>query len=226
MTVVKRSPAAQQRASRQVLRAWEEIARAQAAYALSDRRLAATASVSTSTVRRIRSGDPGVQVSTLCRVATSVGIDIVLNGYPGRQPSLRDTGQLMIAEHLRAMASPLWRPAFEVLAGDHGRRLDVVFFGADEIIAVEIERRLVDFQLQYGSARVKCEALASAHARPVCLVLTVEDGRHNRRLAAEHRTLIRQALPAASREVLAALRSGRALGRDGLLWVRRGSLAR
>ncbi len=208
------------RASRQVLRVWQEIARAQAMLALSDSKLAAAASVSPSTIRRIRAGDPAIQLDTLCAVAGAVGVDLVLSGYPGHQPSLRDTGQLTIAERLRTTTNMVWRPAFEVPVGEHGRRIDVVFFGAEEIIAAEIERRLVDFQLQYGSAGIKREALASAHARPVRLVLTIEDTRHNRRVAAEHGPLIRQALPAGSRDVLAALRSGQTLGRDGILWIR------
>jgi hypothetical protein len=51
-------------------------------------------------------------------------------------------------------------------------------------------------------------------------VIAVEDTRHNRAVVREHGSLIRSMLPAGSREIMHALRSGGELGRDGLLWVR------
>ena len=218
---MRRSEAARRRARTQVLRIGEEIGRAQAVYGFTDRRLAKLAGVAPSTVRRIRGGDGAVQVDTLCSVAEAVGVDLTLKGYVGRQPSLRDTGQLGIAELLIAGVHGSWRSALEVAAGEHGRRIDLVLFGPEEILALEIERMLVDFELQFRSGLDKREALGATHARPVRLVVVVEETQRNRRVASEHASLFRQALAAGSREVLAALRSGRALGRDGLLWVRR-----
>jgi hypothetical protein len=102
----------------------------------------------------------------------------------------------------------------------------MLLFGPDEILHVEIERMLLDFQAQYRSALRKREYLDGLHARPVRLVLAVEDTERNRTAAAPHLALIRSALPAGSRAVLNAVRNGRPLGTDGLLWVRPRSLGR
>jgi len=55
----------------------------------------------------------------------------------------------------------------------------------------------------------------------VRLILAIEDSRHNRRVGEPHGRLIAASLPASSREVLRAIRSGQPIGRNGLLWVRR-----
>jgi hypothetical protein len=73
---------------------------------------------------------------------------------------------------------------------------------------------------QYRAADAKRIELAAAHQRPVRLVLVVEDTHHNRAVAREHQAMIRSMLPAGSREIMQALRTGADLGRDGLLWVR------
>lgn len=96
----------------------------------------------------------------------------------------------------------------------------MVVFGADELIHIEIERRILDFQAQLRSALRKREFLTAAGDRPVRLVLAVLATTRNRASLAEHRRLLDQHLPATSREVMRALRDGTPLGRDGLFWVR------
>jgi hypothetical protein len=160
-------------------------------------------------------------LETVCAVAGAVDLDLVVRAYPARKVSLRDTGQLAIAGKIRSLAHPSWQAALEVQAGDHGESADLVCFSATEILHTEIERWLVDFQAQYRSAVLKRDWLSERHARPVRLVLVLEDRPHNRAAVAPHRPLIAQALPAGTRAILAALRSGGPLGRDGLLWLRR-----
>jgi hypothetical protein len=92
--------------------------------------------------------------------------------------------------------------------------------GPVEIIAAEIERVIADFQAQYRSAAAKRDELARIHQRPVRLVLVVEDSRRNRSAVREHSALLSSMLPAGSRDVLKAIRGGKPLGRDGMLWVR------
>lgn len=179
------------------------------------------AGVAPSSVERIEYGERGVQIDTLCAVGEVVGLDIVLRAYPGRPPSLRDSGQLELAEQLRACAHPALRCQLEARAGDHGEAADQLFLGPDELVHVEIERMAADFQAQYRAADRKREWLAARHARPVRLVVAVEDTARNRRVVREHAALIRTALPASSREIRRALRTGTPLGRDGLLWLRR-----
>lgn len=156
---------------------------------------------------------------TMCRVAGPLGLKVWGKGFPAVTPSLRDTGQLTIADQIRGLLHPAARCKLEHGLGN-GRSIDMVVFGADEILAIEIERLLADLQAQYRSADAKRIELAEVHQRPVRLVLAVADTRRNRAAAAEHARLVRAMLPATPREILAVLRRGGALGRDGLLWVR------
>jgi hypothetical protein len=170
---------------------------------------------------RVMNGDGGVHVDTLCAVTGAVGLHLGAKTYPGTRLSLRDTGQLSIAEYLVGQAHPSLRPALEVPVGDpFGRAADLVFFGPEEILHYEIERGLPDYQASYRSANVKRAALQERHSRAVRLVIVVEDTKRNRALLAPHAVLIRTGLPATSSEILRAIRRGTPLGKDGLLWLR------
>lgn len=196
-----------------------EILLARTNLGLSVRAAARLAGVSPTTLRRVEAGSPTVRVDVLCQVATAVGLKVWGKAFPVSEPSLRDTGQLRIAEWLMGMAHSALRPVVELGLGNH-RSIDLVFFGAEEIIAVEIYRMMADFQAQLRAADAKRMELAAAHQRPVRLVLAVEDTRRNRRVMAEHAVAVGVALPAGSRAVLSALRSGTALDSDGLVWIR------
>lgn len=215
-----RSTSSRRRAHDQTARIGAEVRLARTTLAMSRQRVADRAGVSWSTLNRIELGDPGVSVSTMCVVAEAVGLDLVLRVYPGATPNLRDTGQLDIANQIAGQAALPWRPAIEMQVGPHGEAIDVVVFGPHEIWSVEIERMATDFQAQFRRADRKREMLADGHRRPVRLVMVVEDTRRNRRAVEPHVELIRRVFPAGSREVLRSLRSGAALGKDGLLWIR------
>lgn len=183
--------------------------------------VARRAAVAPSTVVRVIHGDGGVHLDTLCAVATAVGLRINVKAYPTEQPTLRDAGQLHIAQFLIGQVHASFRPALEVPVGDpFGRAADLVLFGPVQVVMCEIERSISDMQAPTRAAMLKRDALQSRHERPVRLVLVVEDTRRNRTLVAPHGALIRAALPAASTEVMRALRQGTELARDGLLWVR------
>jgi hypothetical protein len=196
-----------------------EISRAALAASIGD--VARLARVAPSTVVRVLRGDPGVHLDTLCAVGFAVGLRVNVKAFPAEQPSLRDSGQLRVAEYLVGQAHPSLRSALEVPVGDpFGRAADLVFFGPTEIMHHEIERRLPDFQAPYRAAALKRDALRAQHARPVRLVLAIEDTYRNRSLVAPHAEMIRTVLPATSAEILRAVRTGSPLGRDGLVWVR------
>lgn len=216
-----RSSTSRRRSRDQAARIGEEIKLARVMLALAGKQAARRAGVATSTQTRVELGDPGVSIGTLCAVAEAVGVDIVLRAYPGKPLSLRDTGQLEIATLLRGQAHAVWQPSIEVMVGARGEAVDMVLFGPHEIWCVEIERMATDFQAQYRRAERKRDLLAAQHQRPVRLLLLVEDSSRNRAALERHRDLVRSALPAGSRDVLEALRSGGPLGRDGLLWIRR-----
>jgi transcriptional regulator with XRE-family HTH domain len=149
---MRRTNSSQRRATQQASKAGEEIGLARVTAALSQSAVADRAGVSWSTVDRIERGDPSVGLETLCAVGEAVGIDIVVRAYPSHAPSLRDTGQLEIAELLRAQAHPSWHVAAEVRAGPNGEAIDLGFLGPDEILDIEIERMATDFQAQFRRA--------------------------------------------------------------------------
>lgn len=188
---------------------------------LSIEEVARRAAVSPSTVVRAIHGDSGVHLDTLCAVAQAAGLRINVKAYPAGPVSLRDSGQLRVANYLAALAHPSLRPAMELPVGDpFGRAADIVFFGPEEILHQEIERRPGDFQEPLRGATVKRDALQKRHHRPVRLILVVEDTARNRELLQPHTSLIRRVLPATSTEILRSMRTGTVLGKDGLLWVR------
>jgi transcriptional regulator with XRE-family HTH domain len=221
IAMASRSSSSKLRARDQVARIGTEVKLARVTHAMSRQRVATLAGVSWSTELRVELGDPHIGLETMCAVAEAVGLDVVLRAYPGSPPRLRDSGQLDVAERLVSSANAVWQAQLELVIGPHGESIDVALFGPDEIIALEIERMAADFQNQYRRAESKRKALAEQHARPVRLVLAIEDTRRNRTAVAPHLPFIRTVLPAASREVLAAIRGGRRLGRDGLVWIRR-----
>lgn len=218
--MANRSASSRVRAREQSARIGAEVKLARVTQAMTRQQVANLAGVAWSTEVRVELGDPNLGVETLCAVAEAVGLDLVLRAFQGTPPRLRDTGQLELAQQLVAQASTAWQPQIELLIGQHGESIDLAFFGPAEILATEVERMATDYQNQYRRADRKRQALAAQHRRPVRLVLVIEDTRRNRAAVAPHLALIKTALPAGSREVLRALRSGQPLGRDGCLWVR------
>ena len=218
---MSRSSGSRRLAGDQSAKVGGEVKVARVTQAMTARQVAVRAGVSWSTEARVELGDPNVTITTMCAVAEAVGLDIVIRVYQGREPSLRDTGQLVFAEHLCGQAHTGWQPDIELLVGQHGEAIDVALFGVQEIWATEIERMAIDFQAQYRRADRKRETLCALHQRPVRLVMVIEDSRRNRLALERHLAFIQSVLPAGSREILTALRTGRPLGRDGLLWMRR-----
>jgi transcriptional regulator with XRE-family HTH domain len=218
--MARRSTASRLRARQQSARTGEEVRGARLNLGLTRQQVADRAGVSWATEAAIELGQPGVRLATLCAVTEAVGLDLVLRTYVGRQPSLRDIGQLEHAQLLVSVAHRLWKPELELSVGPRGEAIDLAFFGQSEILDCEIERMAGDFQSQYRRDDAKRLALGAQHQRPVRLVMAVEDTARNRVAVAPYEGLIRTALPAGSREVLSSLRSGEPLGRDGLLWLR------
>jgi hypothetical protein len=91
---------------------------------------------------------------------------------------------------------------------------------ADEVVVIEIERGIVDFQAQWRTAELKRSSLASRENRPVRLVFAVPDTEAMRRRLNENAELTRRVLPIGSRAIWRALRRGMRVDGDGLLRVR------
>lgn len=212
---------ARERAVAQAVKVGGSIRTARGTAGFSVATASARAGIADSTWRRIERGAPGASLTTVCAMTDAVGLDFVAQVFPGSGPRLRDTGQLELARVLAGMASPAWTVTLEVPAGDHGEAIDLVLWRPDEIVAVEIERLMLDAQAQIRRLILKRDWLAARHRRPVRLVVVVEDTRRNRAAMAPHLSLLRTTFPAGSREVYAAVRSRHPLGRDGLAWLRR-----
>jgi hypothetical protein len=161
-----------------------------------------------------------VSLEVLAAATEAVGLDLVCQTFEGPASTLRDRGQLAIAERVRSVASPIWRVTFEDRAGDHGEAIDMVLRGPSETLAIEIERLVLDWQAQYRRLSVKRAWLADHSGIPVRLVILMLDTRRNRAAVEPHRALIRSVMPIGSRGVLSSIRSGKPLGHDGLCWVR------
>jgi transcriptional regulator with XRE-family HTH domain len=181
---------------------------------------AARAGVARSTWDRIERGTPAVTIAALVSACDAVGLDLVCRAYPRRDLRLRDSGQLGIAQWLVGEAHPTWRVSLEEPAGDHGEAIDQVLWGESEIVAIEIERFLLDWQAQLRLWTAKRDWLAARQVRPVRLVVVVSDTHRFRGALAPFLQLVGRTLPAGSRWVMHAVRSGAPLGSDGLAWFR------
>ncbi len=178
------------------------------------------AGLARSTWDRLEAGSPSVTLATIAAATDTIGLDLVCQAFPGHGPSLRDSGQLGMAERLRSIASPVWRVSLEERAGERGEAIDLVFWGPSEVLAVEIERLMLDWQAQYRRASIKRAWLAEQTGLQVRLVIVIAEAERNRVAMSQHIPLIRTVMPVGSRGVLAAIRSGEPLGSDGLCWLR------
>lgn len=149
-------------------------------------------------------------------------MDLSVRFYPGAGIGLRDSGQLALAEVVRAQAHRSWRLGFEVPIGEDSRQAaDVVLFGASGGLHLELESRLVDFQAQRRSGQLKRDALQHRHAARLAFVLALRDTPPNRAAVRAHAAVVRAALPATASDVWRAIRTGAPPpANDGLLWLR------
>jgi len=126
-----------------------------------------------------------------------------------------------LAQVIVRAAHPTWTPRLEmpVAAGD-ARAADLMLLGPAEVVHVEVERALVDFQAQLRAAQRKRDELASGQGRPIRLVIAVPDTTASRARLAPFADLIGRTMTRSSRQIWAAIRGGKPLGADGILFVR------
>ena len=203
----------------------QELHDARRAAGLTQGRLAARAGISQPMVSRIERGVFAPDLRAMVRLARGVGQRLSVRIFPADGIRLRDSGQLELAELIRAAAHRSWRVSLEVpVAPPPDRRAaDMVLDSAAGILLVEIERGLRDLQAQLRAAQLKRVALAERRGEQVRLVIAVPDTRTARRAVAPHVAVIQSAMPITSRAAWAAIRSGIAPTGDALLWVRTGS---
>jgi transcriptional regulator with XRE-family HTH domain len=162
--------------------------------------------------RTERIDGPAPRLDELARHCAVLGLSLSLRMYP-EASSVRDAGQLRLLERLRAVVSSEFRWRTEVLVAGHGdlRAWDAFLDGPAEV-AIDAETRLHDIQALQRRTELKLRDSGVA-----CVVLAVAGTEHNRAVLKEHRAALASTLPLDTREVLAALRSGRAPAASGIV---------
>jgi transcriptional regulator with XRE-family HTH domain len=188
----------------------------------SQRDLGVRAGVPQSTVWRIEHGSRHANIETLCRLTTALALDLNVRAFPSTRVRIRDERQLARIGFITARASTLWHPQLEVrVAHDpaDARAIDLLLSSAVEVVAVEVEGDLADFQAQLRPDLAKRDLLAARESRPVRFVLGLPDTRRLRGIVRDHASLVARTLPASSRHIWASIRSGNVVGGDGILWL-------
>lgn len=157
-----------------------------------------------------------VTVEDLAAHAAAVGLRLSIQLYPG-SGRLRDARQLQMMNRYREIVSPGgWAIALEVPVGPPPdlRAFDVVLSRPPIRIALEFVSRLRDVQAQIRPLLRKQRDSGIPR-----IVLVVAGSHANRRAFAEAGPVVREAFPLATRSVLAALRSGRDPGANGMVFI-------
>jgi transcriptional regulator with XRE-family HTH domain len=198
----------------------EELRLARVTAGLTQSQLARRAGISQALVSLAERGGRGVSLEVASQMAASAGCELGLRVYAGDGVRLRDSGQLAIAESILGAAHPSWHPRLEQPISRTDRRAaDVVLEGAEEVIHLEIERRLVDFQAQLRAAMLKRDALTASRTVPVRLIIVLPDRRSNREALRRVSSPLERAMPLISARFRRSIVTGEPLGSDGLvLW--------
>jgi hypothetical protein len=151
------------------------------------------------------------RLDELTRHCAALGLRLSLRAYPDGSP-VRDAAQLRLLERLRPLVAGRfgWRTEVPVGAVGDLRAWDVVFDGPERV-AIDAETKLRDMQALQRRVELKWRDSGV----PI-VVLLVASTHHNRAVLREHRESLRSTFPLDSREVLAALRAGRAPAANGI----------
>lgn len=213
--------AGRRRADAMARRFGAELRLARTTSGLSQRALGAMAGVSQSFVSRVEGGSRRADWPTACALCEATGHDLSVRLFPTRSVSVRDSGQLAVCQTIAQASAPSRRPRLEHPVGPGDlRAADLLLIGAEDVLHIEVERRLVDLQAQLRSAQIKRSILAEQMKVPVRLVLAVPATARNRAVLASLAPILGVALPRTSAEVWHAIRTGQPLGADGHLVVR------
>jgi transcriptional regulator with XRE-family HTH domain len=187
---------------------------------LTQAQLGRRAGISQAQVTRAERGRLDISLDARCRLAAACGHELGWRLYPVATVRLRDSGQMALAQAITAAAHTRWQARLEVpVSPGDARAADLVLTNAQGSIHIEIERALVDFKGQLRSAQLKRDALAAREGSEIRLVLAVPDTPATKARLAPFEQLIAQTLPAASRRVWQAVRTGEPLENDGILCV-------
>ncbi|HET7636085.1 MAG TPA: helix-turn-helix transcriptional regulator [Candidatus Limnocylindria bacterium] len=213
---------AQERAEWLSRRIGREIATARRAHGWSQRELARRAGVSQAAVSRAERGSTRCHIGLLSLVCMTSGMELSVRAFVGEDAPLRDERQLALIDSIVKRLPAAWHVALEVRVGDDPRdhrAIDAVVSSAVEVCAVEVERDLSDFQAQLRADLAMRDLLQRRETRPVRFVLAIPDTRRLRAVVRAHQPAVLASFPITSRRAWAALRTGRPIGGDALLWL-------
>jgi transcriptional regulator with XRE-family HTH domain len=197
-----------------------ELRQARAAAGLTQTQLARMAGLSQSVVSRAERATRRIEWSTACTLASATGHELSLRLFPVGGVALRDSGQVQAVQAIVAEAHASWHPTIEhPINGRDRRAADLVLRGPAETIHIEVERALVDLQAQLRAAQLKRSALVEQFGHPVRLVLAIPGTRRARHTLRGLLPTVEAAMPATSRAIWAAIRSGSPLGGDGFMFL-------
>ena len=152
------------------------------------------------------------RLDELVALGAVLGLRISVRAYPEGSPA-RDAAQLRLIERFRPRVGPIFSLRTEVPIGRYGdlRAWDVQLDGPASV-GIDAETRLHD--VQSLQRRLETKGRDSGVDR---VVLLVARSRHNAQILRFHREALASTLPADTREIMAALRAGRAPRRNGVV---------
>jgi transcriptional regulator with XRE-family HTH domain len=214
-----------QRADALRMRLGHELRLMRMAAGLRQTQVAMRASLSQTTVSQMERGADAFSLDAYARVAASVGCELGLKLFPVASVTLRDRGQLELAQSIARAADASWRCEIEAAVAPGDRRAaDLLLAGPAEIAMIEIFRSLADLQAQVRPAQLKREILANRHERPVRLLIGVPDGAASRRQIRSLDHLLDRVFPVSSPNLWLSIRRGTPIGGDGILFIRPGRI--
>jgi len=213
-TVLRRSARASQLSGDLTRRVGGELRNARLEAGLSLEDVAQSTGLSKAEVSRIERGlAPWVSVDSICRLAVVVGLTASIRLYPDGPP-IRDAAHAALLERLQRQLPALlqWRAEVPLPISGDRRAWDATIRGEGWWVAVEAETRLHDLQ-----ALERRLALKRRDGGEPRVILLINDTRPNRAALASARESLRSEFPLEAREILGALRAGRAPTAGGIV---------
>jgi transcriptional regulator with XRE-family HTH domain len=209
----------QRRAVRELWERCRELRDARLGYGLRQKDVARVLRWSPARVGRLERCElPNAAVVDLAAYGAVVGLHLGIQFYPapGR---IRDRAQLTLLARFRAVIAPgMWQARIEDPIGQAGdlRAFDMVLTraGLRVRIGVEAFSRLRDVQAQ--TRRITLKQRDASMDRLVMLLLA---SKANRQAVQEAGAVLRDQFPLVTRQVLAALTSGRDPGANGIVFL-------
>ena len=191
-----------------------EIRLARVGAGASLRDTAAAADMSHAQLGRIERGlTVGASIDQLSRACSAVGLRLIARAVPGSGPAV-DEAQLKLLERFRAVlpeGTLLWTEVPLPNPGDL-RAWDAMLTLEGTRIAVEAESRLGDIQALDRRCQLKLR-----DGDVDRLILLVGDTANNRDVLDAHREALGSTFPLRGRDVLRAIRAGKAPRANGIL---------